>query len=96
MTQYWERNAINNSLRDFSGIKYNNENTIIQQHTAHWPAVNRTESHTVQSERLQTNSRNMGAHVCDAARSHHNLQHGEIQWLLGLMQSKVSIKTDID
>ena len=26
----------------------------------------------------------MGAHVYDAARSHHDLQHGEIQRLLGL------------
>ena len=38
----------------------------------------------------------MGAHVYDAARSHHDLQHGEIQRLLGLIQRKVSIKTDID
>ena len=37
----------------------------------------------------------MGAHVCDAARSHHDL-HGEIQRLLGLIQRKVSIKTNID
>lgn len=38
----------------------------------------------------------MGAHVYDAARSHHDLQHGEIQRLLGLIQRKVSISTDID
>lgn len=38
----------------------------------------------------------MGAHVYDAARSHYDLQHGEIQRLLGLIQRKVSISTDID
>ena len=38
----------------------------------------------------------MGAHVFDAARSHHDLQHGEIQPLLGPIQRKASIKTDID
>lgn len=38
----------------------------------------------------------MGAHVFDAARSQHDLQHGEIQRLLGLTQRKVIIKTDIE
>ena len=38
----------------------------------------------------------MGAHVYDAARSHHDLQHGEKERLLGLIQREVSIKTDID
>ena len=40
--------------------------------------------------------KDMGAHVYDAARSHHDLQHGEIQRLLDLIQRKVSISTDID
>ncbi|KAK2555834.1 hypothetical protein P5673_022475 [Acropora cervicornis] len=34
----------------------------------------------------------MGAHVCDAARSHHDL-HGEIQRLLGLIQRKETDET---
>ena len=38
----------------------------------------------------------MGAHVYDVARSHYDLQHGEIQRLLGLIQRKVSISTNID
>ena len=40
--------------------------------------------------------RDMSAHVYDAANSHHDLQHGEIQRLLAMIQKEVCSKIDID